>query len=156
MLVESAEYFEGVSQYEEMTWNVSASFLLKVLDKFLLIYSKIYLVLDALDEAVDQESIVAFVLDLHKRNSGVINIAITSRQERTIQQALETSTNETMILTAENVDQDIRDHIQKRLTRHKRIQNWPEAPRKDIEATLAEGASGMLGFPSLLSKLSDF
>jgi len=135
---------------------VSVSFLLKLLDKFLLIYSKIYLVIDALDEAVDHESFVAFILDLHKRNSGIINIAITSRQERTIQQALETSTTETMMLTAENVDQDIRHHIRKRLTRHKRIQKWPENIRKDIEATLVEGASGMLVFPSFLSKLSDF
>ena len=143
ILIDSTEYFEGIWQNIETTWTVSVSFLLKILDRYLLAYNKIYLVLDALDESIDQEIALDFIMDLLARKPGRVNILISSRQERNIQQVLENSATVIVAVTAETVDYDIRLHIQKRLSHDQRLQRWPETLRSDIEVSLIKGSLGM-------------
>lgn len=143
ILTEATEYFEGIHQMYETAWNVSASFLLKILDRYLLAYSRVYFVLDALDESTGQEDVLGFVQDLIERRSCRISILITSRQQRNIQQTLENVASEVVPVEAETIDQDIRLHIQKRLNSNQRFQRWPASLRQEIEVSLIKGALGM-------------
>lgn len=151
ILVESAQYFEGHRQREETAWNVSASLLLKILARFLLAYNQVYIVLDALDETIDQEDVLAFILDLQKGKDRKLNIVVTSRQERNIQLALENAATDVVAVTAEAVEEDIRQHIQKRLSQDRRLQKWPESLRMDIEVSLTKDAKGMQVAPTIPS-----
>ena len=129
--------------YRETAWTVSDNFLLNMLDRYLLVYNKIYLVLDALDESTDQDHTLQFVVNLLGRQPARVSVLITSRQKRNIEQALENAATEVVAITAEATDYDIRLHIQKKLGEDQRFQKWPEALRSDIEASLTEGALGM-------------
>lgn len=151
ILVESTQYFEGIRQREETAWSVSASLLLKILARFLLAYNQVYIVLDALDEAIDQEDVLAFILDLQKGKDRKLNILVTSRQERNIQLALENAATDVVAVTAEAVEEDIRQHIQKRLSQDRRLQKWPESLRMDIEVSLTKDAKGMQVAPTIPS-----
>jgi hypothetical protein len=149
ILTEFSEFFEGQSQYDESNWIVSTNFLLNLLERYFIFYGKIYLVIDALDESTNQDTVLEFLLDLLAHQPGRINIIITSRQERNIQQSLEASTAAIIAVTADKVDHDVKLHIQKRIALERGLQKFPHALRDEIEQSLSIKASGMYCTPPL-------
>lgn len=146
ILVQSARWVAGIDGNQDSsapTWTVSVNFLLNMLDRFLLVYNKIYLVIDAMDESTEQDRALQFAVNLLARQSARVSILITSRRERSIEQALDNAATQVVPITAKVTGSDIRLHIQRKLGEDPRFQKWPEALRTDIEASLTTDASGM-------------
>lgn len=74
ILIDLTEYFEPNGLRLGTIWTVSVNFLQMILEKYLLAYDKIYFVFDALDEFVDQEIALEFIVNLLARSHERANI----------------------------------------------------------------------------------
>jgi ankyrin repeat domain-containing protein 50 len=105
-----------------------------------------YIIIDALDECTDREDFYPILRRL--REGAGFSLLITSRKEVDIDRAFNPTespslVNHTIDIQHEAVSFDVRLHVRASLAKVPRLRNWPDAIKKEIEDTLANGAHGM-------------
>ena len=112
-----------------------------------------YLIIDGLDECPydpnnsERSRLNDLVLGEIDKHPGNYNFLFTSRKEYDIEEAMKAVSNRTdfhiIEIQTENVDSDVRLHIQRFVSGHKRISKWTASIRKEIEDELVRGSQGM-------------
>lgn len=102
-----------------------------------------YTILDALDECTEREDLLDTPLELAGHGINNLHILLTSRPEREIKDTLEEIATGRVLLQSAKVDKDIGIHVRKRLNIDRKLKQWPDSIKKDIEVSLVKGAQGM-------------
>lgn len=104
---------------------------------------RLYLILDALDECSERETLLSLLSRLWNQDDGRINLLVTSRRERDLEMGLRDLVTDIICVQDEVVGEDIKVHICSRLAADPKLNRWPDDIRKEIEDALVEGAEGM-------------
>lgn len=112
-----------------------------------------YIIIDGLDECPydpnnsERSRLNDLVLDEIGKHPGNYNFLFTSRKEYDIEEAMKAVSKRTDLhiieIQTENVDSDVRLHIQTFVSGHKRISKWTASIREEIEDELVKGCQGM-------------
>lgn len=112
-----------------------------------------YIIIDGLDECSydpsgsERSRFNDLVLEEIGNQPGNYNFLFTSRKEHDIEEAMKVVDKQTKLHTiaiqADTVDSDVRLHIQRFISGHKRISKWTASIREEIETDLAKGSQGM-------------
>lgn len=112
-----------------------------------------YLIIDALDECSDWQSLLDIIVVLQDRSMSNLHVLLTSRREAEIESTLEdiVPPGNRICLQSQLVDQDIRRYVHERLERDKAFKRWQKDPKlhDEIERALARKATGMYDSPGL-------
>jgi hypothetical protein len=109
ILIELIAYIED--QYVETAWVISVNLLLHLLERYLVVYDRIYIVLDVPNEPNDQDTTLNLLLDLLARSSGEVSIIVTNRPQVRIAQEFEGSSSESDVITSEKIQHDARSQF---------------------------------------------
>jgi hypothetical protein len=114
---------------------------------------QIYIIIDGLDECLynphksERSRLYDLVLAEIGKHPGNYNFLFTSRKEYDIEEAMRGVCKRTDLhiieVQTENVDSDVRLHIQRFVSGHKRISKWTASIREEIEDELVRGSQGM-------------
>ncbi|KAI9779165.1 MAG: hypothetical protein M1839_007700 [Geoglossum umbratile] len=112
-----------------------------------------YIVIDGLDECPfdgdgsERHRLHDLVVGRIGRSPGSFNFLFTSRKERDIEEAMEGVAERAVLhnipIKSEDVDADVRLHVQQFVHRNKRIRSWSDAVRREIEEAIVSGSRGM-------------
>jgi osmotically-inducible protein OsmY len=72
-----------------------------------------------------------------------LHILATSRNEKDINDFLESLVTGQISIEGASVDADIRTHIREQLKKDSKLRKWPANIQTEIEETLMKGAAGM-------------
>jgi ankyrin repeat domain-containing protein 50 len=100
-----------------------------------------YVVVDALDECGDRETLMRVIAEICQSMS--INFLTTSRQEEDISSALGERVTYAISIQTGSVDADINTHIQACLEKDSRLRKWDGETKKIVAERLTYKASGM-------------
>ena len=106
-------------------------------------FKSTYILLDALDECTDRESLLEFLEALVGWNIHGLHLLATSRKEKDITTSLEPLVTYQLCIQSALVDADIRVHVLERLSSDPKLKRWPADVQDEIENTLVKGAEGM-------------
>jgi NACHT domain len=100
-----------------------------------------YLLIDALDECSQRESLLQLISEIKNRCSSV-SILVTSRNEYDIELSLK---DIAICLGVQStvVDEDIQIYVQSRLMADSKLRRWPQVVKEEIKQSLVEKAHGM-------------
>ena len=101
-----------------------------------------YIVIDALDECVDREDLLSLIEQILDWKGGV-HVFATSRKERDIEEALSVCAIYRTDFNIDNVDVDIRLHVQRQIQDDPKLAAWPLQIQQEIEQSLGSRANGM-------------
>jgi hypothetical protein len=104
--------------------------------------SQTYVMLDALDESSDRQSLFEFIEVVLKTNDK-INLLMTSRNEIDIQNALQHSIDYIVTIEDKRVDADIHLHVERCLQSDPNLSKWDIDLKSRIVSSLTSGAHGM-------------
>jgi septal ring factor EnvC (AmiA/AmiB activator) len=105
-------------------------------------FSRVYIVIDALDESAKREKLLAVLLQiLENKMLDHIQLLVTSRKELDIERAL-LAVAESLSLSNHYVDKDIRTYIKSRLQNDSKYYRWPNVLKAETETALVKGAKG--------------
>lgn len=103
-----------------------------------------YIVIDALDECIDQENLLALIHQIRVTSDlDNLHVLATSRKERVIEDSLTQLEVAQISLANEMVDLDIQTYLQARLCNDKNFKKWTPSERAEIEVALVGDAHGM-------------
>jgi hypothetical protein len=106
-------------------------------------FSRVYVVIDALDESANRERMLGILLQiLENKMLDRIQFLATSRKELEIERALLPVAKD-LSLSNPYVDEDIRTYIRNRLQNDPKYDRWPNSLKIETESTLLKGAKGM-------------
>ena len=137
---------EAFSSYQGRRKELPEELLMKMLLQLANEFSTIYIVLDALDECTDQETLLEKILpQIIGWQLRHVYLIMTSRKEQNIEDFLLDLVKRNYVISLQNniVDKDIRLYIQHRLANDKHLKKHDLITREKIENTLADGAHGM-------------
>jgi hypothetical protein len=100
-----------------------------------------YLVIDALDECGDRDTLMSIIKEICESTS--INLLATSRQEHDISSVLEGTVTYEIPIQTGSVDNDIKTHIQTCLENDSRLSKWDDETKRMVSKGLASKANGM-------------
>lgn len=110
-------------------------------------FEDVYVILDALDECLERQELLASIQQLIRCNDGRIHILTTSRMEKDIEESMEPFTNnrEKIRIRSMLIDNDIRSYVRGRLQTDPTLKRWQKQPKmqKEIEDTLMDKTDGM-------------
>ena len=115
---------------------------LEVLKSILCTQSRVYIVVDALDECTDQEELFALVNSIRDWNLDCLSILVTSRDEPDIRECLHPAPGQEIDLRNPASENDVRLFIEETLRKDERLQDWSDI-FPEIEEALTNGAQGM-------------
>ena len=98
--------------------------------------------MDALDESSEREILLKTVTQ-ELISFDNVNILVTSRKERDIEEWLDDAADAKVSLEGQKIGNDIRLHVQKCLENDKRLKKWPSNLKQEIQDTLVQQADGM-------------
>lgn len=104
---------------------------------------EVYLVIDALDECEDRDSLLEGLENLRSWGQKNLHVFATSRLETDIEDTMITVATANIPLEESVVDGDILSYIRDELRHDKRLSKWSDDIRVEIETVLLEGANGM-------------
>jgi Cdc6-like AAA superfamily ATPase len=134
-----------VSELYEEGGQPTTAQLMDTLRTVLRSFKRIYLMIDALDESLERENILNFLVGIinHKQQEFAgVQVLATSRKEHDIERAL-LNVSTDISLSNHYVDEDIRVFIQHRLRDDRKFNRWSQELRSEIEDALVGGAKGM-------------
>jgi hypothetical protein len=117
--------------------------LTQILRKIIGNFPHAYIVVDALDECSEQDDLLSFLEEVTSWNLGSLHILATSRPDRMTTERLARRISYAIDIRSALVDPDIRIYVRERLQNEFSLSKWPLKVKKEIEATLMEGANGM-------------
>ena len=103
----------------------------------------IYLVIDALDECQERESLLEFMGELQGWGLANLHVFATSRQETDIEDSLNSIATHKISLEESVVDTDILTYVEHQLQNDAMLSKWSKEIRNEIKTALTEGANGM-------------
>ena len=115
---------------------------LEVLKSMLCTHSRVYIVVDALDECTDQEELFALLNSIRDWNLECLSILVTSRDEPDIRECVHPAPEQEINLRNAAIENDVRLFIVETLRKDKRLQDWSDI-FPEIEGALTSGAHGM-------------
>ena len=124
------------SKYSSGTWKATASNLETALSEIISVSGRVYIVIDALDECIEQDELLLWLADLQLEN---LHILVTSRREKDIEDYLGPVTTWKINLQSALVDQDIGLYISSLVEKDPKLRKW----EGKFETKLEEGAKGM-------------
>jgi hypothetical protein len=102
-----------------------------------------YIVLDALDES-DRSPVLKDLNKLVNAQSGKLNILMTSRKERDMEEALsDLPALKSIDIQNSVVDLDIQLFVRETLRNETKFEKWSQEVRQEVEIELGKGAQGM-------------
>jgi hypothetical protein len=104
-----------------------------------------YIVLDALDECTDRESLLTFIRELTDSQPQDLRLLATSRREKDIEDELSPVAHHKINIQSAIVDADIRIYVRDRMATDTKLKKWPESVQNEIMTALMEKAGGMYG-----------
>ena len=106
---------------------------------------KVYMVLDALDECLELDALLEFIMMLHSSSDLDLRLLSTCRKERNIDEVLDPLKPTKVSLAGSLITQDIQVYVQDRLKTHPRLRKWCSDQRlqAEINQVLVEKADGM-------------
>jgi len=112
-----------------------------------------YIIIDGLDECPydpnnsERSRLNDLVLGEIGKHPGNYNFLFTSRKEYDIDEAMKAVSKrmglDIIEIQTEDVDSDVRLHVQRFVSGHKRISKWTASIREEIEDELVKGSQGM-------------
>jgi len=107
-------------------------------------YSRVFLVIDALDECpLDQRELFFDAFSKTSVATLALSLFITSRKEPDIESALSETATYTICLQGSDVDADVRIHVSNAISQDKSLSRWKPAIREEILEAIVEGSHGM-------------
>ncbi|KIM71323.1 hypothetical protein PILCRDRAFT_45647, partial [Piloderma croceum F 1598] len=106
-------------------------------------FQHVYMIVDALDECLDQDQLLAMIQEITSWKFGPLHLLATSCQERDIEDCVGPLASAQINLHSAQVDADIQTHLHERLRNDPKLKQWPSKVHGQIEAALMEGAHGM-------------
>jgi ankyrin repeat domain-containing protein 50 len=110
-------------------------------------YSDVFIVLDALDECEELESVLDVLEEIERWTDSNIHLVFTSRETKDIKEFVDgLEMSKSMIrLSATVVKEDIRMYIRDRLRTDRNLKRWRSYPRvqEEIENSLVNKSDGM-------------
>lgn len=104
-------------------------------------FERTYIILDALDECMDREKLLAWTGDLLRRETGKVHILLSSRRELDIEDCFESIPNLVHVpLRGGSLNADIEKYIDAMLSK---ITKWDGPTRARVREVLIQGAHGM-------------
>ena len=107
------------------------------------LYSKVYLVCDALDECTERRLLLDMLRDLIRQRPPCLNMLFTSRQERDIRVSLNPLITHDITIRATDIENDIRLYVSNVLQRDENLRALSSKLHQDIKEDLAAKAEGM-------------
>jgi ankyrin repeat protein len=133
--------------------NPSEETLVEILFRLLDSASQTYIVIDGLDECPsnsetsERSRFHELVVSNIGQLPGQYNFLFTSRKEHDINEAMKALADQCTLqevpIDIKKVDADVRMHVRRFISEHKRIKTWSEPVRKEIEGELVKGSKGM-------------
>lgn len=120
--------------------------LLTIFSSLLTDSHRTFIILDALDECAtgrDREDLLDVIKEMMDLSSKYLNILVTSRREKDIEDKLKVLIDNTVPLEERVVDSDIVLHVRECLKNDDRLRDWDDDTQKNIEEMLCKGAHGM-------------
>ena len=137
-----------VHLYRQNVSQLTRPILLKALIMLAKVFTRLYFVIDALDEVSpsERDSLIATLRTLSANISLVnVNLIVTSRQEPYLE-GLNGYITGTICLTPSVVDPDIRSFLAARLDQEPKISKWSPGLKTSVMEKLIGGADGMYVF----------
>lgn len=110
-------------------------------------FDNAFIVLDALDECDDRETLLLNIEETLRWKSGNVHTLVTSRKEVDIEEALEPLATEQRIvcIQSQTISEDIQAYVHQRLQTDARLKRWQshEDIQEEIETALVTKADGM-------------
>ncbi|KAI9893734.1 MAG: hypothetical protein M1814_005950 [Vezdaea aestivalis] len=107
------------------------------------LFEQCFLIIDALDECIEKESVFGFLKQASQWNLPSLHLMVFSRREKDIEDALVPLVTQKTYLSNAEVDDDIRLYVRQRLQTDPKLNKWPAHIKLEIETTLGDKASGM-------------
>jgi archaellum biogenesis ATPase FlaH len=120
--------------------------LLKIFYGSLTTSHRTFVILDALDECAvgkERNELLLTIKEMIELSSGYLNVLITSRKEKDIEDTLTSLIGTLVCLEEAVVDADISLHIQERLKNDKKLRMWDISTKENVQEALTKGAHGM-------------
>ncbi len=105
-------------------------------------FESIYLLVDGLDESVQRHNLLDVLKLLHQGPFRNVKILTMSREELDIQYSLR-EIAQSLSLSNPYLDEDIAIYVRSKLAGNARLRVFPVEVKKEIEASLVNGACGM-------------
>ena len=137
---------EAFSSCQEGQKELSEEQLLKLLLRLTDEFLKIYIVLDALDECAEQDTLMEKIIpQINHWQLRHVHLVMTSRKEQIIEDSLIDLVNQSYITPIQNalVDEDIKLYVRQRLVDDKYLKKYDFETREKVENALTKGAHGM-------------
>lgn len=109
---------------------------------------KVYILLDALDECLEQDRLLKFICTIESTCKNV-SIFVSSRREYNIKEALVDRVTYDIDMKTAAVDADIELFVQNFLSTDKAFRKWPSDVRAEIKDEICRRSGGMLANPDL-------
>lgn len=140
---------DGVRDLYDQSSNMSTRPKLSALVDTLLTVAvhltKIYIVVDALDECQDRTALAALIARIKGSEAKNIHVLGTSRREYDLEVAFQSDHTQSVLIQSSLVDEDIALHVRSKLKQDCQLQAWPQIVKDEIEGALVRRACGMYG-----------
>ena len=115
---------------------------LEVLKTMLCTHSRVYIIVDALDECTDQEELFDLLISIRDWKLECLSILTTSRDEPDIRECVQPAPGQEIRVRNSAIDNDLRLFTVETLQKDKKLQAWSDI-FPEIEEALTNGAHGM-------------
>lgn len=134
---------EALYESHRLRLQPSLEELLRHLGLVLERFSRVFIVVDALDESQSRETLIRVIRDILSDPQFLkVQLFVTSREYIDIERAME-SISTPISMSNQFVEEDIRTFVAARLKSSSIFQRWPEDFRTEVEEALSAGAKGM-------------
>jgi len=115
----------------------------KVLRDILGMFQDVFIILDALDECIERQALLEWIIDVVDQNLDNLHLLVTSRKEKDIEDCLASCVSSEVNIQSTAVDPDIQVYVREQLSSNPKLKKWSMKVREEIEAVLMHGAHGM-------------
>lgn len=122
---------------------IDESAFLLALRSILFLFDNVYIVLDALDECINLDEVVALLQTLRGYEIPQLHLLASSRQLAVIEKSLAPFATVNICLNNIEYNTDIQDYLTDRINHDKKFFSWPPAIRHQVINTLVKGEAGM-------------
>lgn len=102
-----------------------------------------FVVVDALDECAERESLLKLITELHGWHLPSVHVLVTSRRIQDVERALDPTLTRVICVDSGRVESDIRLYVDHRLHSESRFKKWSKGLRERVETILLSKARGM-------------
>jgi hypothetical protein len=124
-------------------WQPAVNALSTALGDIIRNFHQTYIVVDALDECTDRETLLGLIEEIINWKINTLHILVTSRKEREINECLKALVSNQIDIQSSLVATDIQIHVHEQLRKDPRFRKWSEKVLTEIETELTERAHGM-------------